>query len=167
MASAGKPYLLIDVDGVLAPFGPGTRPSGFREYAVVGEREHKVWLNRAHGAWLNALRQSFELVWATGWERHAAQLIAPILDLPPMAVIEFTQRPALGTDWKLPDVVAFVGDRPTAWIDDDLHALAGQWAAHRESPTLLITTDRAVGLTRHHINQLITFSQALPGPSNS
>ncbi|MFQ5968727.1 MAG: hypothetical protein ACE5MI_14175 [Acidimicrobiia bacterium] len=162
MASRGKPYLLIDVDGVLAPFGPGVKPSGFSRYTVAGEGEHRVWLNRAHGAWLSALHQRYELVWATGWGRQAAQLIAPILELPPMAVIEFSRSPALGAAWKLPDVVAFVGDTPTAWIDDDLDALAGQWAAHRSSPTLLIKPDRAVGLTRHHIKQLIDFSHTLP-----
>jgi len=160
MASPGNPYLLIDVDGVLAPFGPGAKPSGFSRY-TVGEGEHKVWLNPAHGGWLSALHQRYELVWATGWEYQAVQLIAPILHLPAMAVIEFSQNPALGVAWKLPDVIAFVGDTPAAWIDDDMDAEADHWAAHRSSPTLLIKPDRAVGLAHHHIHQLIDFSQSL------
>ncbi len=160
MASRGNPYLLIDVDGVLAPFGPGAKPSGFSRY-TVGEGEHKVWLNPAHGGWLSALHQRYELVWATGWEYQAVQLIAPILHLPAMAVIEFSQNPALGAAWKLPDVIAFVGDTPAAWIDDDMDAEADHWAAHRSSPTLLIKPDRAVGLAHHHIHQLIDFSQSL------
>jgi hypothetical protein len=46
-----RPYLLIDVDGVLNPFGWGVSPDGFSRHELMGY--HEVWLSRRHGLWLN------------------------------------------------------------------------------------------------------------------
>jgi hypothetical protein len=79
-----------------------------------------------------------------------------------MRVIEFAQRPELNTPLrKLPDVREFVGDAPTAWIDDDLDAEAHHWADRRHAPTLLVQTNRAVGLTRDHVRQLVEFGRTV------
>ncbi len=160
------PYLLVDVDGVLAPFAFATPPPGFNRHTVLAAngREHHVWLNPAHGGWLRTLGEQFELVWATGWEHEAARLLAPLLGLPQLPVIEFTQLPVFGVPlWKLPDVDSYVADRPVAWIDDDLDDAVARWASRRESPTLLLKTDRTVGLTRKHVAELVDFAERVAG----
>jgi hypothetical protein len=103
-----RPYLLIDVDGVLNPFGSGVRPEGFSRHQLIGYDE--VWLSPRHGQWLNQLATWFDLVWATTWEHDAPRLIAPILKLPTdLPVIERSQGAADET-WKLHDVERFVGN---------------------------------------------------------
>jgi hypothetical protein len=140
-----RPYLLIDVDGVLNPFGSGVRPEGFSRHQLMG---NEVWLSRRHGLWLNQLATWFDLVWTTAWEHDAPRLIAPILKLPTdLPVIEFGQGAADET-WKLHDVERFVGNRPLAWIDDELWGDAFAWADRRDAPTLLIRISSSVGTYR-------------------
>ena len=159
---APLPYLLVDVDGVLAPIVFESAPPGFALHTVraANGREYDVWLNPIHGAWLRTLAGSFAPVWATGWEHEAPRLLGPLLGLPEMPVIEFTQPPVLGVPiWKLPDIISFVGDRPAAWIDDDIDAVVAQWARDRPAPTLLIRPDREIGLTEDHVRQLSEFGE--------
>jgi hypothetical protein len=62
---------------------------------------------------------------------------------------------------KVPAVDAMVGDRPAAWIDDN-HTAAGQrWAAARPVPTLLVSTDPAIGWTRKDVDQIIDWARDL------
>lgn len=156
-----KPLLLLDVDGVLNPFAAGpVVPPGFTEHTLQG---YRVLLTRRHGQWLDPLADRFEFVWATTWEEDANALIAPLVGLPTdLPVVSFAdadvERP--GT-WKLPAVAAFVGDRPAAWIDDDLGRDADEWAAARSVPTLLLRADPSVGLVRRHIDSLDRFARRL------
>jgi hypothetical protein len=162
MATVQKPYLLVDVDGVLLPFVFWSAPPGFVLHTVRDSngRNQDVWLNPAHGLWLRTLGKQFELVWATGWEHAAPRLLGPLLGLPAMPVIEFTQPPVLGVPlWKLRDVDAYVADQPVAWIDDDLDIAVERWASRRAPPTLLIKTESTLGLTRDHVSELIEFAQ--------
>ena len=166
MAEPLTPYLLVDVDGVLAPFVFGSAPPGFALHTVraANGRDYDVWLNPAQGHWLRTLCERFELVWATGWEHEAPRLLGPLLGLPSMPVIEFTQPPVFGVPlWKLQDVDAYVADRPVAWVDDDLDIAVERWASQRESPTLLIKTDSTVGLTRDHVSDLVEFAERVAG----
>ncbi|MCP4380137.1 MAG: hypothetical protein GY798_01700 [Hyphomicrobiales bacterium] len=169
MANDAKPILLLDVDGVLAPVVEDAAPRGFTRHEITAStgKVHQVWLNPDHGVWLSELRLRFELVWATGWERDAPRLLGPLLGLPPMDVIVFTQRPQLGTPLrKLQDVVARVGDTPVAWIDDDLDGEAHSWATSRKAPTLLLEPHSAIGLNRDHVRQLAAFSELLSAQKN-
>jgi hypothetical protein len=140
-----RPLLLVDVDGVLNPWLAVDCPPGFREYSFFpGER---VLLSEDHGRLLRDLSSSFELVWATAWEHRANRFICPVIALPELPVIEF---PVAGTDFffrKLPSVIASVGDRPCAWIDDEQHPAHRKWARDRGVPTLIVDIDPAVGLT--------------------
>ncbi len=152
------PYLLLDIDGVLAIKG---RAPTLQRHQVVDRRGLRptIWLNPQHRVWLAELRDIYELVWATGWENEAARLLAPLLDLPPMPVIMFRDRPSLGaTVDKLPDVADFAGTRALAWVDDDMDEAELAWASARKEPTLLIKTDATIGLTRAHAVQLLEFA---------
>ena len=79
-----RPFLLLDVDGVLNPLSVA-KPSGFTRYKLLG---YEVWLSTQHGEWLRTLAKWFDLVWATTWEYQAPRLIAPRVGLPQMPVIE-------------------------------------------------------------------------------
>ncbi len=152
-----RPYLLIDIDGVLSPLNRGTKPAGFERHELAG---YDVWLNQQHGDWLRALGTWFGLVWATTWE-HEARLLASVLFLPlDLPVIEF-DRDSEDYTWKLSDVRSFVGDRPLAWIDDDLWKDAFEWAEGRIAPTLLIRVAPHRGLTQAHVDRLEAFGREL------
>jgi hypothetical protein len=154
-----KPLLLLDVDGVLAPLlTGGTVPDGFAEHTVMGDR---LLLSQLHGEWLVALSDDFELVWATSWEDDA-QAIAPLLGLPTnMPVIRLGDVEQPGT-WKLAAIARYVGDRPLAWVDDDLGEDAFEWAGARSAPTLLLRADPRIGLLPSHIDQLVRFAKLTP-----
>jgi hypothetical protein len=157
---ASKPLLLLDVDGVFNPFAfrPGVVPPGFTEHTLDG---YRVLLNPRHGEWLAPFAMRFEFAWATTWEHRANDLIAPLVGLPTdLPVIAFGEAERRG-DWKLPAVTAFVGDRPLAWIDDDLGRDAEGWARARAVPTILLRADPAVGLARRHIKALERFADRL------
>lgn len=114
---------------------------------------------------LGALRERYELVWATAWEHHANLILAPALGLPSLPVVAFSD-PApgqvgpewRGRTWKLPSVQRFAAARSLAWIDDDVHADAFAWAALRRFPTKLIRTDGRIGLTDEHVRSLLAFA---------
>ncbi len=161
MAEVTLPLLLLDVDGVLSPFGGGP-PPGIRREVVDG---YQVTWSRRHRAWLADLSEWFELVWATTWEHKANEAIAPLLDLPALDVIEFDFEGA-GDTRKLSSVDGFVGDEPVAWIDDELFGDAYAWAAERDAPTLLVRTMSSVGMTESHVRELDAFGRAIAEQGN-
>jgi hypothetical protein len=116
-----------------------------------------VVLNQTHGASLSDLAEQFEIVWASTWAATANELIGSRLGLPAFAHIELG---TLGTDGtrKLRAVQDFVGDRPFAWVDNELFEDAEAWAAERGVPALLIRTRAYVGLTADHIEALWAFA---------
>ena len=150
-----RPMLLLDIDGVLSPFGAGPPPGfnreAFGEYEVVWSAQHREWL-----AELSSL---FQLVWATTWEHSANEAMSPVLGLGQLPVIEFDR--GSGDTWKLPSVQEFIADQPMAWIDDDLYIDAFAWAREREAPTLLIRTSSSVGMTADHFEQLLAFADGI------
>jgi hypothetical protein len=49
-----------------------------------------------------------------------------------------------------------------AWIDDAHDERCVSWAATRPAPTLLVTTDPAVGLTEPEVDRLLAWATRLP-----
>ena len=117
---------------------------------------------------LARLDRTFECVWCTGWEERAEEHLPYFLGLPGgWDHIRFDRpRRKITIHWKLHAVDAYAGpDRPLAWIDDDHDDECRAWAAARPGPTLLVTTDAAVGITDEHVARLEAWAAVREDPA--
>jgi hypothetical protein len=150
-----KPLLLIDVDGVISlfDFDPACPPAG--QYVMVDGIVHL--LSATAGVHLRKLAGEFELAWCTGWEEKANEYLRPALELAgSLPCLHFSTGPGAGPHWKLSAIDEYAGlRRPVAWIDDTHDESCRRWAAARPAPTLLVTSDPAVGLTAEHVTTLV------------
>jgi hypothetical protein len=152
-----KPILFVDVDGVISLFGFAPTE------AQLPGRFH--WIDGvAHcipddmGNRLVRLVDRFELVWATGWEEKANEYLPYILGLPQpeFPCLLFQGQAVFGSaHWKLEAIEQYAGDRPSAWIDDNLDESCYLWATSRDAPTLLVQTRSAAGMTDENVEQLL------------
>ena len=173
-----RPWLFLDVDGVLNPFVEIERlPPGYALHDVIiapdsrqlarseRGRELTIALNTAHGEWLRDLAVDFDLVWATAWGEHANEHISPRLGLPRLPVV-IPHPLGLYRSAKRPAIIDFAKERPLAWIDDAINSIDFQWARSRRGgssgvPTRLVKVRPEVGLTEAHIEELRRFAQSL------
>lgn len=161
---ADRPLLLIDVDGVISLFGFDHRSPPTGRYQLVDGITH--FLSVRAGDHLRRLSESFELAWCTGWEEKANDYLPLALGLAgplPHVVFDPSDRPTQA-HWKLGGIDRHVeASRPLAWIDDAHDEGCRTWAAGREGPTLLVTTDPAVGLTEREVDELLEWAAGLAG----
>src|SRR5579859_7943375 len=154
-----RPLLLIDIDGVVSLFGfDPVQPPGGRFIAVDGMAH---FLSDVAGQHLIALSAEFELAWCSGWEEKADEHLPLALGLP-AGLPHLTFDPpgdGNGRHWKLTAIDRYAGDRALAWVDDAHDASCHEWAQARLAPTLLVTTDPAVGLTAEHASALVSWAQ--------
>jgi hypothetical protein len=155
------PILAVDIDGVISLFGfdesmqpgsgdPGKAPG---EFHLIDGMLHCIALET--GPRLNRLADSYELVWASGWEDRANGFLPGILGIPELPYLTFDGRAQFGTaHWKLDALEEYAGSRPLAWIDDSLDESCYRWAEQRKWPTLLVPTESDVGLTEAHVEAL-------------
>jgi hypothetical protein len=156
-----RPILFVDVDGVLSLYGwhrDGDPPGSFH---LVDGILHCIGSSCA--PLLARLRDRFELVWATGWEEKANEYLVHLLELEAdLPVLSFDGRARFGSaHWKLDALEEFAGDRPAAWIDDNIDAECRTWAERRSAPTLLVQTETHTGITAEHVDELLRWADAV------
>jgi hypothetical protein len=160
-----RPLLLIDVDGVISLFGFDHRSPPAGRYQLIDGITH--FLSVRAGEHLRTLSQTFDLAWCTGWEEKANEYLPRALGLDgplPHVVFDPSERPAQA-HWKLGAIDRHVEDsRPLAWVDDAHDDGCASWAAARPAPTLLVTTDPAVGLTEAEVERLLDWAHEVREP---
>jgi hypothetical protein len=159
-----KPVLFVDVDGVLSLFGfdPADELPG--PFHWIDGIAHCI--PPESGPRLVRLAESFELVWATGWEEKANEYLPQILDLPfrDLPCLTFDGRARFGSShWKIDVIDEYAGDRPAAWIDDNMGDSVLLWQRGREAPTLLVETKPATGITDAHVDELLAWAAQQDG----
>src|SRR5437763_3655958 len=142
-----RPVLFLDVDGVISLFGfqPSGPPPG--TFHSIDGILHCIGTDAAGR--LARLADTYELVWATGWEEKANEYLVHILELPAdLPVLTFDGRAVFGSShWKLEAIDEYARGRPAAWVDDNLDEQAEEWARTRPEPPLLVATESAKGIT--------------------
>ncbi len=115
-----RPILAVDVDGVISLFGFESIEDAPGRFELLDGVPHCI--SPHAGARLNRLAEHYELIWATGWEERANYHLPQILGLPEeLPCLTFDGRAAFGSaHWKLDAIADFAGERPLAWIDDNL-----------------------------------------------
>jgi len=155
-----RPILAVDVDGVISLFGfDGPLAKAPGELTMVEGILHCISLPA--GERLRRLSEHYDLVWATGWEDRANDHLPQLLGLPEgLPVLRFGGRAVFGTaHWKVDAIDEYAGDRPLAWIDDNIDETCTTWAARREAPTLLVPTESDKGLEEGHVEALVAWVQ--------
>lgn len=166
--SSGSLLCFLDVDGPLNPYAakPHRRPAGYTTHRVMppswelrqthkppGRRKPlRVWLNPDHGPALLALADRYTLIWATTWRDEANDFISPVLGLPILPYIDFSDaaearsRPD-GLHWKTEPLVAYANGKAFAWADDEITSQDQAYvASHHAGPALLRRVDPQIGL---------------------
>jgi hypothetical protein len=169
-----KPLLFIDVDGVISLFGfregyglaagdaPFSQCPPGRLHAINGVMHY---ISSDCGDRLMHLAERYDLVWATGWEEAANDYLPHLLGLPgELPYLTFDGRVAGGAaHWKVDAIAEHAGDRPLAWIDDNLDDSCREWAARRPAPTLIVETLRHEGMGQEHVELLLEWAAGLNG----
>jgi hypothetical protein len=155
-----RPLLFLDVDGVISLFDfPDAQPAPGRFHLVDGI-PHCIGADCAPR--LERLLDHFDAVWATGWEEKANEYLPRLLGLPQLdlPVLTFGGSAVFGSaHWKVDAIHEYAGERPAAWVDDNIDEACRQWAEERRAPTLLIGTESAEGLLDDHVDRLIAWSE--------
>jgi HAD domain in Swiss Army Knife RNA repair proteins len=168
-ATQKLPILFVDVDGVISVFGfapgDGTLPGPLHRIDGVAH-----CIPDEVGARLVRLAESFELVWATGWEQRANEHLPFLLKLPfrDLPCLTFDGRAVFGSaHWKVDAIDEYAADRPAAWIDDNIDETCLAWAEERDAPTLIVETNPAEGITDEHVERLLEWARALADRNES
>ena len=160
--SDNRPILAVDIDGVISLFGFEQEHGGMaqmRQDQIPGEF-HLIdgmlhCISMPTGDRLNRLAQTYELIWASGWEDRANMHLPQILGVPELPYLTFDGRAQFGTaHCKLEALDEYSGNRPLAWVDDSLDASCYEWAERRQAPTLLVPTESDRGLEEAHVAAL-------------
>lgn len=157
LGETDRPVLAIDIDGVISLFGfdEADRPPG--EFQLVEGIPHYLSHNAAER--VVRLLETYDGVWASGWEARANDHLPTLLGLPELPYLTFDGRARFGSShWKLEALGEYAGKRPLAWIDDCFDRSCRQWARKRKAPTLLVPTDSGLGLEEGQVEALLAWA---------
>ncbi|MFI5912198.1 HAD domain-containing protein [Dactylosporangium sp. NPDC051541] len=139
--------LFLDVDGPLIPLH-GRATTAHPAAAAAAEHYRNPLLARLDpedGPRLRSL--GCDLVWATTWADDANQVLGPLLGLPALPTVAWTDGSG-SEHWKTRDLVAWAADRPFVWVDDEIGAADRSWVARNHgAPALLHRVMGRIGLT--------------------
>ena len=151
---------MISLFGFDPPLEPGkVNPNDAPgEFHLIDGMLHCIALDT--GPRLSRLAETYELVWASGWEDRANDHLPGLLGVPELPYLTFDGRAQFGTaHWKLRSLEDYARSRPLAWIDDSLDESCYEWAERRSEPTLLEPTESPVGLTDAHVEAIETWAR--------
>jgi HAD domain in Swiss Army Knife RNA repair proteins len=161
---------MVDIDGVISLFGPPDDQGPEGSFHAIDGIPH--FLSSTAATHLLSLAESYDLVWASGWEEKAEEYLPHLLGLPAglpfLRFARMTGPPptragrSIEGHWKLDAIDAYTGRRPLAWIDDAFDRSCDAWAEQRPAPTLLVKTDPSLGLTSREAWLLAEWALALP-----
>jgi hypothetical protein len=160
-----RPLLAVDVDGVISLFGFDEPPArGAARFELIDGMVHCISL--AVGERLHRLSESFDLIWATGWEEKANDYMPNLIGLPELPVLHFKGAARFGSaHWKLEPLDTYSKGRAVAWIDDSFDDSCYEWARQRAHPTLLVATEPAIGLEEAQTEALLAWAGTLKNES--
>ena len=134
--------------------------------------DYRVYFSSTNSTRLTALCQEFEIHWCTAWGTDANMIISPLHKQAEFPVVNlgristttdiggFVQFHHGDIHWKAEAIHAHVGDRPYAFVDDDIDERGIAYARERNKqiPTLWLPVRCSVGLTDQHVIDLLQFA---------
>jgi hypothetical protein len=166
-AASAKPFLLVDVDGVLNALRRGVElEDSFTAGVTMYHSGYIIDVPKGTKDRIARLEQVYDCVWATSWEHRAPNELSPKLGFGaswPVITFDDNQRYNWELDfWKMPAVIKWIGDnavdRKVAWIDDDFSFEALDWA-HKWENLLFLHIDPYTGLTAKDTEILIDWGR--------
>ncbi len=161
-----KPWLFLDLDGVVSPL-PGDRPlEGYRTWPGA---PYQLYVPDQIDTWLLRLDRLYDIVWASSWGDSAHTGVAQPLGLPTWPVLSLDGNQARSlVGAKISAITAAVqaDPRPWAWVDDMAHRRLAQRVRHLGLPHILIKPDRHVGITELHVHRLAAFATRYADPGD-
>ena len=156
-----RPALVLDIDGVFIVPGE-TKTEGYTEHPRFPTHAY----NPSHGEWLNNITDSLaDAYYISDCMNLSHWTIGQHLEVPEFDWINADVYPARRkAASRALAITALFGNRPLAWIDDIIGTPERRWSQRRNetgTPTLLVKTDKNVGLRPGHLNRVTKWLERL------
>jgi hypothetical protein len=159
-SSAIMTYIIMDIDGVLNPFG--ARHNTQLGFTWFEKNNTGVFLKPdMHVKWLEELSKDATFVWGSAWAA-GSNLLLELLDLnTTWNWIPLDEEDVGWGTWKIKSIRRWVEANADpaekiVWLDDELEEDAFAWAEARGN-MLAICPNRYEGLTEEHFKQIHSF----------